>query len=94
MVYLYLIKLTQQKDSYLTLARKCFTIAIKTIQLSSHITQHDEFIKATMYYVFDRIYGEYRSVEKWLMSMGQSLSCKATCKRGDIRTRSAKSMGR
>ena len=29
------------------IARKCFTIAIKTIQLSSHITQHDEFIRAT-----------------------------------------------
>ena len=43
----YLIKLTQQKDAYLILTRKCFTIAIKTIQLSSHITQHDEFIKAT-----------------------------------------------
>ena len=28
------------------LTRKCFTIAIKTIQLSSHITKHDEFIKA------------------------------------------------
>ena len=47
MVYLYLIKLTQQKDAYLILTRKCFTIAIKTIQLSSHITQHYEFIKAT-----------------------------------------------
>ena len=47
MVYLYLIKLTQQKDAYLILTRKCFTIAIKTIQLSSHIAQHDEFIKAT-----------------------------------------------
>ena len=30
------------------LTRKCFTIAIKTIQLSSHIT-HDEFIKATIF---------------------------------------------
>ena len=44
----YLIKLTQQKDANLILTRKCFTIAIKTIQLSSHITQHDEFIKATI----------------------------------------------
>ena len=42
----YLIKLTEQKDANLILTRKCFTIAIKTIQLSSHIT-HDEFIKAT-----------------------------------------------
>ena len=49
MVYLYLIKLTQQKDAYLILTRKCFTIAIKTIQLSSHITQHDEFMKATFF---------------------------------------------
>ena len=40
MVYLYLIKLTQQKDAYLILTRKCFTIAIKTIQLSSHITHN------------------------------------------------------
>ena len=47
MVYFYLIKLTQQKDANLILTRKCFTIAKKTIQLSSHITQHDEFIKAT-----------------------------------------------
>ena len=47
MVYLSLIKLKQQKDAYLILKRKCFTIAIKTIQLSSHITQHDEVIKAT-----------------------------------------------
>ena len=46
-VYLYLIKLTQQKDANLILTRKCFTIAIKTIQLSSHIIKHDEFIKAT-----------------------------------------------
>ena len=38
---------TQQKDAFLIFTRKCFTIAIKTIQLSSHITQHDEFIKAT-----------------------------------------------
>ena len=44
---LYLIKLTQQKDAFLILTRKCFTIAIKAIQLSSHITQHHEFIKAT-----------------------------------------------
>ena len=44
----YLIKLTQQKNANLILTRKCFTIAIKTIQLSSHITQHDEFIKATI----------------------------------------------
>ena len=43
-----LMKLTQQKDAYLILTRKCFTIAIKTIQLSSHITQHDEIIKATL----------------------------------------------
>ena len=42
-----IIKLTQQKDANLNLTRKCFTIAIKTIQLSSHITKHDEFIKAT-----------------------------------------------
>ena len=42
------IKFTpQQKDVYLILTRKCFTIALKTIQLSSHITQHHEFIKAT-----------------------------------------------
>ena len=41
------IKLTQQKDAYLTLTRKCFTIAIKTFHLSSHITEHDEFINAT-----------------------------------------------
>ena len=47
MVYLYLIKLTQEKDTYLILTRKCFTSAIKTIQLSSHITKHDEFVKAT-----------------------------------------------
>ena len=44
----YLMKLTQQKDAYLILTRKCFTIAIKTIQLNSQITQHDEFIKATL----------------------------------------------
>ena len=42
-----LIKLTHQKDPKLILTRKCFTIAIKTIQLSSHIIKHDEFIKAT-----------------------------------------------
>ena len=41
------LKLTHQKDANLILTRKCFTIAIKTIQLSSHITKHDEFIKAT-----------------------------------------------
>ena len=46
-VYLHLIKLAQQKDANLILTRKCFTIAIKTIQLSSHIIKHDEFIKAT-----------------------------------------------
>ena len=46
-VYLYLIKLAQQKDANLILTRKCFTIAIKTIHLSSHIIKHDEFIKAT-----------------------------------------------
>ena len=46
-VYLYLIELAQQKDANLNLTRKCFTIAIKTIQLSSHIIKHDEFIKAT-----------------------------------------------
>ena len=46
-VYLYLIKLAQQKDTNLILTRKCFTIAIRTIQLSSHIIKHDEFIKAT-----------------------------------------------
>ena len=44
MGYIYLIKLTHQKEAYPILTRKCFTIAIK---LSSHITQHDEFIKAT-----------------------------------------------
>ena len=43
----YLIKLRNQKDANLILTRKCFTIVIKTIQLSSYITQHDEFIKAT-----------------------------------------------
>ena len=36
-----------QKDANLILTRKCFTIAIKTIQLSSDIIKHDEFIKAT-----------------------------------------------
>ena len=46
-VCLYLIKLAQQKNANLILTRKCFTIAIKTIQLSSHIIKHDEFIKAT-----------------------------------------------
>ena len=45
--HVYLIKLTHQKDTNLILTRKCFTIAIKTIQLSSHIIKHDEFIKAT-----------------------------------------------
>ena len=40
-------KLTHQKDANLILTRKCFTIAIKNIQLSSHIMKHDEFIKAT-----------------------------------------------
>ena len=45
---IYLIKLTHQKDANLILTRKCFTIAIKTIQLSSHIIKHDEFIKATL----------------------------------------------
>ena len=44
---MYLIKLPQQKDANLILTRKCFTFAIKTSQLSSHTTQHDEFIKAT-----------------------------------------------
>ena len=44
---IFIFKLTQQKDAYFILTRKCFTIAIKTIQLSSHITQHDEFIRAT-----------------------------------------------
>ena len=43
----YLITLTQQKDANLILTRKCFSIAIKTIQLSSYTTKHDEFIKAT-----------------------------------------------
>ena len=43
----YLIKLTQQEDANLILTLKCFTIAITTIPLSSHITKHDEFIKAT-----------------------------------------------
>ena len=38
---------THQKDANLILTRKCFTIAIKTIQLSSHIMKHDEFITAT-----------------------------------------------
>ena len=42
-----MVKLTEQKDANVILKRKCFTIAIKTIQLSSHITKHDEFIKAT-----------------------------------------------
>ena len=42
----YLIKLTHQKDANLILTGKCFTIAIKTIQLSSYIIQH-EFIKVT-----------------------------------------------
>ena len=36
----YLINLTEQKDANLNLT-------LKTIQLSSHITKHDEFIKAT-----------------------------------------------
>ena len=40
-------KLISLNYYYLILTRKCFTIAIKTIQLSSHLTQHDEFIKAT-----------------------------------------------
>ena len=43
----YLIKLTHQKEANLIFTRKCLTIAIKTIQLSSHIIKHDEFIKAT-----------------------------------------------
>ena len=42
-----LIKLTHQKDANLILTRKCFTIAIKTIQLSLRIIKHDEFIRAT-----------------------------------------------
>ena len=46
------MKLTEQKDANLILTRKCFTIAIKTIQLSSHITKHDEFIKATFSSIF------------------------------------------
>ena len=47
--FFYLIKLAQHKNANLNLilTRKCFTIAIKTIQLSSHIIKHDEFIKAT-----------------------------------------------
>ena len=44
---LYFIKLTQLKEANLILTRKCFTIAIKTIQLSSHIAKHDVVIKAT-----------------------------------------------
>ena len=44
-----IIKLTHQKDNNLILTRKCFTTAIKTIQLSSHIIKHDEFIKATFF---------------------------------------------
>ena len=43
----YLIKLTHQKDANHIFTRKCFTIAIKTIQLSSHVIKHDEFIEAT-----------------------------------------------
>ena len=48
-IYIYILfKLAQQKNANLILTRKCFTIAIKkTIQLSSHIIKHDEFIKAT-----------------------------------------------
>ena len=45
--YILTIQLTHQKDANLILTRKCFTIAIKTIQLSLHILKHDEFIKAT-----------------------------------------------
>ena len=36
-----------EQDANPILTRKCFTIAIKTIQLSSHIIKNDEFIKAT-----------------------------------------------
>ena len=44
----YLIKLTHQKDANFILTQKCFTIAIKTIQLLAHIIiiKHDEFINA------------------------------------------------
>ena len=38
----YSIKLTHQKDTNLILTRKFFTIAIKNIQLSSHVIKHDE----------------------------------------------------
>ena len=38
-------KLTHQKDANLILTQKFFTIAIKNIQLSSHIIKHDEFIR-------------------------------------------------
>ena len=43
-----LIKLTHQKDANLILTQKCFTIAIKTIQLLARIIiiKHDEFINA------------------------------------------------
>ena len=43
------IEFSQHTRKKLTsiLTRKCFTFAIKTIQLSSHIIKHDEFIKAT-----------------------------------------------
>ena len=44
---IYFIKLTHQKDANLILIRKCFTIAITTILLSSHIIRHDKFTKAT-----------------------------------------------
>ena len=44
----YLIKLTHQKNVNLILTQKCFTIAIKTIQLLARIIiiKHDEFINA------------------------------------------------
>ena len=42
----YLIKLTHQKDANHILTRNFFTIAIKTIQLSSHIIKHEEFTEA------------------------------------------------
>ena len=44
----------------LILTRKCLTIAIKTIQLSSYTTKHDEFIKVTfsseIFYETDNIF--------------------------------------
>ena len=66
----YLIKLTEQKEANLILRRKCFTIAIKTIQLSSHITKHDEFIKATfsseIFFETNKIEAIFLSKNYWL----------------------------